>query len=187
MDAAQVTQLLHAYTEGQPDALDALMPAVYQHLRELAHRYLRQERMGHTLNTTALVHEAYLKLIDQHRVQWQSRQHFYAIAAQAMRRILVNYARNRMRLKRGGDAPHVAYDEALGLSDERADEVVALDEALTRLEAANARRARIVECRYFVGFTIEETAAVLGISPRTVKREWTVAKAWLYREMTRDA
>ncbi|GAB5518024.1 MAG: sigma-70 family RNA polymerase sigma factor [Rhodothermales bacterium] len=186
MDAAEVTQLLQAYTEGQSDALDALMPAVYQQLRGLAHRYLRGERMGHTLNTTALVHEAYLKLIDQNRVQWQSRQHFYAIAAQAMRRILVNYARNRQRIKRGGNAQRVEFDEALGLSDERADEVLALDEALTRLEASNERRARIVECRYFVGFTIEETAAILEISPRTVKREWTVAKAWLYREMTAE-
>lgn len=180
----EVTQLLIAYSGGDQQALDDLMPAVYEELRTLAHRSLRRERSDHTLKTTDLVHEAFLKLIDQNRVEWQNRNHFFAIAAQAMRRILINYAKMRKRLKRGGGAAKVSLDDAIVLSDERADELIALDEALERLEKVSERRARIVECRYFGGFNIQETADILGVSARTVKREWTVARAWLYRALS---
>ncbi len=179
----QVTQLLLAFSGGQRDVLDDLLPVVYEELRGMAHRYLRHERAGHTLNTTALVHEAFLKLVDQNRVAWQNRNHFFAIAATAMRRILVNYAKARQRLKRGGKAPKVSLEEAAYLTEEKADELVALDEALAQLEKHNPRRARVIECRYFGGFSVEETAEILDVSTRTVKRETQVARAWLYRQM----
>lgn len=182
----EVTELLLAFSDGERDAMDDLMPIVYSQMRQMAHNQLRRERRDHTLNTTALVHEAFLKLVDQNRVQWQNRNHFFAIAAQAMRRILVNYAKMRQRKKRGGDAAKVSFDEQQVLPQARPEELIALDEALTRLEAVDERRARIVECRYFAGFSIDETAEILGVSARTVKRDWTLARAWLYREIAAD-
>jgi RNA polymerase sigma factor (TIGR02999 family) len=182
-----VTGLLIASTRGDANARDALWSAVYDELRLVAHRQLRHERGDQTLGTTGLVHEAYLKLVRLDRVEWQSRAHFYAIAAQAMRRILINYAVGRRAQKRGGGVAPVTLDEAsdevLAMADERADELVALDEALERLKALNERQARVVECRVFGGLSVEETAAALDISPATVKRDWTVARAWLNREV----
>lgn len=178
-----VTQLLLEWSDGDGDALDHLMPLVYEELRGVAHRYMRRERNDHTLSTTALVHEAYLKLVDQHRVQWQNRAHFFAIAAQAMRRILLMYARKRKAAKRGGGQAPAALDENMLVSDDRIEEIVALDEALTRLAAMDERLARVVEYRYFGGLTIDETAEVMGLSSATIKRDWRTARAWLFREM----
>ncbi len=185
MDATShnVTQLLLDWGEGDPEALAALVPLVYKHLRAMAHNHLRHERADHTLNTTALVHEAYLKLIDQSRVQWQNRAQFYALAAQAMRRILLMYARSRNRQKRGGGQQPLPLDEALILPAARAEVLIDLDEALTRLEALDERMVRVVECRYFGGLTIEETAEALNVSPATVKREWRAARAWLHEAL----
>lgn len=175
-----ITRLLHDLKAGRRTAFDELLPQVYDELRRVAHFQLRNERADHTINTTALVHEAYLKLVDRREMDWQSRAHFYAVAAMAMRQILVSYARRRKADKRGGGAVHVAFDEVLGVfSDERAEELIALDEALARLEAINPRHARIVECRFFGGLTVEETAEALGVSPITVKRGWGMARAWL--------
>ena len=179
-----ITQLLDDARAGDARALDELLPLVYDGLLGLAHAQLRAERPGHTLNTTALVHEAYLKLVDQREVEWNSRGHFFAIAALAMRRILVNYARGRGRQKRGANAPHVRIEETVSLvAEERADTIVALDEALERLSTINHRACRVVECRYFAGLSIEQTAEALGISPMTVKRDWLMAKTWLRREI----
>jgi RNA polymerase sigma-70 factor (ECF subfamily) len=180
-----VTQLLINWGKGDEQALEQLMPLVYQELRRLAHRHLGRERDGHTLQTTALVHEAYMRLVDQKEVQWQNRAHFFAVAAQMMRRILVDYARARQYAKRGGGAQQVALDEAMVVSDERAADVVALDEALNSLAEFDPRKSRMVELRFFGGLSIEETAEVLALSPGTVMREWTLAKAWLQREITR--
>ena len=157
---------------------------IYDALRGIAHNHLAHERPDHTLSTTALVHEAYLKLVDQREASWQSRTHFFAVASQAMRRILVDYARRRKAAKRGGNAAKVPLEDALVMVDVRADELVALDDALHALARFDARQATIVEYRFFGGLTIEQTAAVLGISPATVKREWTVAKAWLSHTMS---
>jgi RNA polymerase sigma factor (TIGR02999 family) len=179
----QVTQLLLALRGGDRAALNELLPLVYQELRAIARHKLRHERDGHTLDSTALVHEAYLKLVGLDRVQWQSRAHFLAIAAQVMRNILVNHARRRKRAKRGGGAPHAALDEATNLPASEADRILSLDAALERLAAANQRHARLVECRFFGGMTIEESAEVLEISPATVKRDWTLLRAWLAREL----
>ncbi len=182
----EITQMLQEWSGGNQEALDALLPLVYAELHRQASRYLRRERAGHTLQTTALIHEAYLKLIDQREVSWQNRAHFFGIAAQAMRRILVDYARNRHREKRGGIGEDLPLDEAaLVVSEERSIDLVALDEALTRLAEFDERQARIVELRYFSGLTIEETAEVLRISPATVKSDWNVAKAWLRQEITK--
>ena len=181
------TELLIALSNGNRDALNELMPLVYGELREIARRKLRHERQGHTLDTTGLVHEAYLKLIQLDRVQWQSRAHFLAIAAQAMRNILVSHARSRKRIKRGGGAPHEPLDDVPDLPAEEADRILALDGALERLAAVNPRHARIVEYRFFGGLTIEETAAVLEISPATTKRDWSVLRLWLGRELGRTA
>jgi RNA polymerase sigma factor (TIGR02999 family) len=186
-DQSQITRLLSQLGDGNRAALDDLLPLVYNELRRMAQQYLRAERVGHTLNATALVHEAYLKLVDQ-QSPWQNRSHFFAVASIAMRRILVNYAKMRGREKRGGDAPKMSLDAAMeggleAMSDERAEEIVALDEALKRFAAINERAARVVECRYFGGLSIEETADALGTSPMTVKRDWALAKAWLKREM----
>jgi RNA polymerase sigma-70 factor, ECF subfamily len=157
---------------------------VYHELRRIAHAHLRGERPGHTLNTTALVHEAYLKLVGVERVEWQDRAHFYAAAAGAMRRILIDYARTRKRVKRGGEnAVQVPLVEALDLAVERSEDLLALDEALTRLETQNQRQGRVVECRCFAGLSVDETAAALGISPATVKRDWDFSRAWLNREL----
>ncbi|HEY8563468.1 MAG TPA: sigma-70 family RNA polymerase sigma factor [Pyrinomonadaceae bacterium] len=181
---ANVTQLLKEWSAGEARALDELMPLVYDELRRQAARFVRKERAGHTLQTTALIHEAYLKLIDQRNVEWQNRAHFFAIAATAMRRILVDYARERNREKRGGALENLPLDEALQISaNEKSVDLVALDEALTRLAELDQRQARIVELRYFSGLDNDETAAVLGVSNATVRRDWSFAKAWLRQEM----
>ena len=177
----EVTELLVEWSNGNQAALDKLMPLVYEELHRLAHRYMGHERRGHTLQTSGLVNEAYLRLIDQTRVQWQSRAHFFGIAAQMMRRILVDYARSRTNAKHGGGAPRVSFDDVQAFSPERPADVVALDEALKGLAALDQRKSQIVELRFFGGLSIEETAEVLGVSPGTVMRDWTLAKAWLRR------
>jgi len=186
-DRKRATDLLIALRDGDRGALDELMPLVYEELRAVARRKLRLERAGHTLDTTALVHEAYLKLVQLDRVQWQSRAHFMAVAAQAMRNILVNHALRRKRVKRGGGAPHVPLEETAAesvvLPVAEADRILALDDALDRLAAHNPRHARIVECRFFGGMTIEEAASALDISPATAKRDWSLLRAWLGREL----
>lgn len=184
---AEVTQLLLAWSNGDQAALEKLMPLVYQELHRLAQRYLRQERPGHTLQTTALVNEAYLRLVEVNRMEWQSRAHFFAVAAQMMRRILVEFARRRHRHKRGGDAQRVSLDEALEVGAGRAAGLVALDDALHSLAALDARKSRIVELRFFGGLNVEETAEVLKLSPDTIRREWNKAKAWLYCELDETA
>src|SRR5438045_5647083 len=179
----EVTQLLVDWSNGNQAALDKLMPLVYEELHRLAHRYMNQERPGHTLQTSALVNEAFVKLVDQRDVQWQNRAHFFGIAAQLMRRILVDYARSRNYLKRGGGALQVSLDETLIVSEERAAEVLALDDVLKGLAEFDIRKSNIVELRFFVGLSIDETAEVLGVSPGTVMRDWTLAKAWLKKQM----
>jgi RNA polymerase sigma-70 factor, ECF subfamily len=181
----EVTQLLIAWSNGDQESLDRLVPMVYDELRRIARRYMEREPVGHTLQTTALVNEAYLRLIEQKEVKWQNRAHFFAISAQLMRRILVSMARARHANKRGGEARQVSLDEAMLISEERAAELVALDEALNELAALDPRRSRVVELRYFGGLSVEETAEVLKISPETVMREWKRAKAWLYTELNR--
>jgi RNA polymerase sigma-70 factor, ECF subfamily len=182
----EITQLLIDWSNGSQNALERLFPLVYEELRRLAHRYMSKERPGHTLQTTAVVHEAYLRLIDQKHVQWQNRAHFFAIAAQMMRRILITHAQSHAYAKRGGGVLKVSLDEAAILSRERAGELVALDEALNNLTAIDPRRSQVVELRFFGGLSNEEIAAVLKISPNTVTRDWNVAKAWLYREMSKE-
>ena len=182
----EITRMLQEWSGGNRDALDALLPLVYEELHRQASRYLRRERRDHTLQTTALIHEAYLKLVDQREVNWQNRAHFFGIAAQMMRRILVDYAKARHREKRGGIGENLPLEEAaLVVSEERSINLVALDEALERLAKFDERQARIVELRYFSGLSIEETAEVLRISPATVKSDWNVAKAWLRQEITK--
>ena len=184
--AHKVTELLIAWGNGNQNALEQLFPLVYDELRRLAHRYMRRERPGHSLQTTAVVHEAYLRLIDQKHVQWQNRAHFFAIAAQMMRRILITHAQSHAYAKRGGGALKVSLDEAAILSRERAGELIALDEALKELTAIDPRRSQVVELRFFGGLSNAEIAEVLKISPNTVTRDWNVAKAWLYREMSKE-
>ena len=174
-----VTQLLVAWTNGNRAALEELIPVVYPELRRIAARYLRRERVGHTLQPTALVHEAYVKLIDQDRAQWQNRAQFFGVAAQLMRRILVDHAREHAAEKRGGGVRPVTLVDAMAASPDRGIDVLALDEALQRFTALYPEQGRLVELRYFGGLTIEETAEVLGMSPATVKRQWAVARAWL--------
>lgn len=181
-----VTQLLQEVNAGDRAAIDRLLPLVYDELRALAHQQRYRWQGQPTLNTTALVHEAYLKLAGGADVDWQSRRHFFRVAAKAMRYILLDYAKATQREKRGGDRVQVELDEAHLVTEEEADELIALNMALERLEAANLRQSQIVECRFFGGMTIDETAAVLDISPATVKRGWNVARAWLYREIRRD-
>ena len=182
--SSQVTELLVAWQNGSEEALDQLMPLVYAELRAIAGRYLSRERPGHTLQSTSLVHEAYLKLIDQRQVQWQNRAQFFGIAARVMRRILVDEARKRKSDKRGGDAIQVTLNEATNVAHEQAANVVALNEALKTLEAIDSRQGKIVELRFFGGLSVEETAQVLKVSPGTVMRDWTFARAWLRNEMT---
>ncbi len=178
--------MLREWSDGNREALDNLMPLVYDELHRQAANYLRRERPNHTLQTTALIHEAYLKLIDQRETNWESRTHFYAIAAQAMRRILVDYARKKHRGKRGGVESDLSLEKAaLVVSEEKSVDLIALDEALTRLAVEDEQQARIVELRYFGGLTLEETAKALNISPATISRDWFMAKAWLHRELTR--
>ena len=180
----EITQLLLDWSDGDRASLDQLVPLIYDELRRLARRYMRQERGGHTLQTTALVNEAYIRLVDQRSVRWQNRAHFFAIAAQIMRRILVDHARTRAYAKRGGDARQVSFDESAIVSPERSAEVIAVDDALTDLATHDARKSQIVELRFFGGLNIEETAEVLAISPTTVQREWRSAKAWLYHAIS---
>lgn len=179
-----VTELLIAWSDGNKQALDLLMPIVFDELRRQASGYLRRERAGHTLQTTALVNEAYLRLVDQNNVRWQNRAHFFGIAAQLMRRILVDHARAKHRAKRGGDDLRVTLDEATAVGGDRDVDLVALDEALDRLAKFDLQQSRVVELRFFSGLNVEETAEVLRISPATVKRDWSVAKAWLHREIS---
>lgn len=180
----QVTQLLLAWGGGDQAALDELMPLVYEELRRLAHQCMSRERPGHTMQTSALVNEAYLRLIDQKSIHWQDRAHFFGIAARLMRQVLVDYARKRRYAKRGGDARRVPLDEAMIVSEKRAADVVALDDALKSLAEIDTRQSQIVELRFFGGLSIEETAEVLAVSPGTVMRDWTLAKAWLRRAVT---
>jgi RNA polymerase sigma factor (TIGR02999 family) len=168
----------------EKEALDKLMPIVYDELRRQAARYLRRERAGHTLQTTALIHEAYVRLVDQRRVQWQNRAHFFGIAGQMMRRILVDHARTKKRAKRGGSDVKISLADATVLVQEQDLDVVALDEALTRLAEIDEQQSKVVEFRFFSGLTVEETAEVMRISPATVKRDWSMAKAWLHREIS---
>lgn len=180
----EVTELLLAWNRGDEVALEKLIPLVHDELRRLAHRYMGGERPGHTLQTTALVNEAYLRLIDSSRVQWQNRAHFFALSAQLMRRVLVDFARARNYQKRGGDAVQVSLNEAVAGSTERSADLVALDDALTALAETDERASRVVELRFFGGLSIEETAEALKVSPKTVKRDWEWAKAWLLRELS---
>jgi RNA polymerase sigma factor (TIGR02999 family) len=177
----EVSALLTDWSRGNEAARDELMPVVYNELRRLAGYYMAQERNDHSLQATALVHEAYLRLVDQRHVRWQGRAHFFAIASQMMRRILVDYARSRHYAKRGGGERPVLLDEAMVVSEEKAADVVALDEALTHLAAISPRKSQVVELRYFGGLSMEEVAEVLKVSAVTVRRDWTTAKAWLYR------
>lgn len=181
---SHITQMLVDWSEGNHSALEHLTPLVYGELHRLAHHYMNRERGGHTLQTSALVNEAFVRLVDQKNVKWNNRAHFFAIAAQMMRRILVDYARSHLYAKRGGGAVHVSLDHAGLVSNEPTAEVAALDEALTKLESIDPHQARVVELKFFGGLTIKETAEVMGISVDMVKREWSTARAWLYREMT---
>ena len=184
MPSDQVTQLLVQLGGGNRAVVDELTPLVYQELKRIAGGQLRGERPGHTLQATALVHEAYLKLVDQREVSWQNRAHFFGVAAQAMRRILMDYAKARVRDKRGGGMHQTTLDEGLVVTEDRASDLVQIDEALTRLEKLDPRQAKVVEMRFFGGLSVEETATAMGISTPTVKREWAMAKAWLYRELS---
>lgn len=182
----EVTQLLLAWSEGDKEALDRLMSVVYAELQRLARHYLRRERPGHTLQTTALVNEAYMRLIDARMVQWQNRAHFFAISARLMRQILVDFARERGYQKRGGGAHRVPLDEALVIGGQPDEDLVALDAALRGLAQIDERKSQVVELRFFGGLTVEETAGVLNVSPETVRRDWRLAKSWLRRRLSED-
>ncbi len=185
-ESHEITQMLREWSDGNDQALEYLMPLVYDELHSQAARFLRHERPNHTLQTTALIHEAYIKLIDQHDLRFNSRTHFYAIAANIMRRILVDHARAKHREKRGGMAESVPFDEeTIVMHSEQTVDLVALDEALDRLAGYDAQQARIVELRYFGGLTLEETAEALKVSRTTVATDWAMAKAWLHRELTK--
>jgi RNA polymerase sigma-70 factor, ECF subfamily len=179
----ELTDLLLAWREGEQEALDKLVPLIYEELRRLAHSYMRGQRKGHMLQTTALVHEAYLRLLDSSKVNWQNRAHFLAISAQLMRRILVDYARSRRYLKRGGGAENISLDVTHIAPSARDPNLILLDDALQALAATDERKSRVVELRFFGGLTENETAEVLGVSPDTVSRDWKFAKSWLAREM----
>jgi RNA polymerase sigma-70 factor, ECF subfamily len=179
----EVTLLLSALTRGDEGAASKLIPVVYNELRRLAASYMRRERADHTLQATALVHEAFLKLVEQRAVNWQSRAHFFGVAAQLMRRILIDHARGHLRQKRGGEHKKVSLDEAFIFSEQQSAELLAVDESLTRLSKLDQRQGRVVELRFFGGLSVGEAAEVLGISPKTVKRDWSIAKAWLYADM----
>jgi RNA polymerase sigma factor (TIGR02999 family) len=181
----EVTQLLIDWSNGDRAALDKLIPVVEEELRRLAHRYMSRERAGHTLQTTALVNEAFVRLVNRKNVHWQNRAHFFGIAAQLMRTILVDHARSHASAKRGGGANKLELDEAMVVSQQKASEVLALDDALKQLALIDPQQSRIVELRFFGGLTVEETAEVMHLSPATIKREWSTAKAWLYRELAK--
>jgi len=184
--AHQVTQLLQAWSEGEPGALDRLMPLVYQELHRLAQAYMAHERPGHILQTTALVNEAYLRLVDTAQANWRNRAHFFGACSQVMRRILVDWARSRQALKRGGEARPLELEEALVVADEPGADIVALDDAVTALAALDPRKGQVVEMRFFGGLSVEETAEVLKTSPETVMRDWKFAKSWLRRELSQE-
>ena len=184
-DTQPVTELLLELRDGRAGAMDRLLPLVYEELRRVAHRALRGERTGHTLGTTGLVHEAYLRLADQTRLEYRDRAHFFGIAARAMRQILVDYARRHRAAKRGGARPVVSLDEGLHTIEDRAEGLLALDEALSDLEALDPRLGQIVLCRFFGGLTEEETAEVVGVTSRTVRRDWLKAKGWLHHQLSR--
>jgi RNA polymerase sigma factor (TIGR02999 family) len=185
--AGEITRLLEALTGGDRAVLDDLLPKVYEELRGLAHRELAHERDGHTLSTTALVHEAYLKLADARRLTWRDRAHFFGVCAQAMRRVLINYAQMKGAQKRGGGAPHLPIDDVICAARERPDDLLLVNQALERLEKLNPRHTRVVECRVFGGMGVRETAEAISVSPATVKRDWTLARAWLNRELRASA
>ena len=184
--SVQISKLLDDWCQGRQEVQEELMPLVYDELRRLARRYLRRERPDNTLQSAALVHEAYLRLVQQEHTPWQNRAHFFGLAAQMMRHILVDHARNRRAVKRGGGAPRLTLDTKIAMLRNPEMDLVALDDALTKLAALDAQQSRIIEMRFFGGLSIEETATVLEISPATVKREWATARAWLQREMTRN-
>ncbi len=183
----EITLLLHAWGKGSDDALEELIPAVYLELRQMARRALRGERQDHTLEPTALVHEAYFRLSSQERIQWRNREQFLGISAQLMRRILVDHARRKQAAKRGGERFAVTLEDGMALAEDKAVDLIVLDDALERLRELDPRQAKIVEMRYFAGLKIDETATALGVSVRTVKREWQMARAWLRREVTRSS
>jgi RNA polymerase sigma factor (TIGR02999 family) len=178
-----VTALLQSWAGGDAGALERLVPIVYQELHRQAHRYLQRETPGHTLQTAALVHEAYLRLVDQRQANWQNRAHFFGIAGQMMRRVLIDYARSKQAAKRGGGGIQVTLDDAMAAAEVRGIDLLELDEALSRLAELDAQQSKVVELRYFAGLGIEQTAEALQISPATVKREWAMARAWLKREL----
>jgi RNA polymerase sigma-70 factor (ECF subfamily) len=182
-ETGEISIFLRAWSEGDQNALEQLTPIVYAELRRLARRYLRRERQGHSLQATALVNEAYVRLVDYKRMQWRDRAHFFAVSSQLMRRILVEHAR-RHNLKRGGDVPHVSLQEASVVAGSRGADLVALDDAMNSLAKIDERKTRVVEMRFFGGLSVEETAEVLKLSPATVMRDWSTAKAWLYRELS---
>jgi RNA polymerase sigma-70 factor (ECF subfamily) len=184
--ANDITALLVAWAQGDEAALQQLIPLVHRELRQIARRCLKGERPGHTLQPTALVNEAYLRLVDVRRVSWQNRTHFFAMSARLMRRVLVDFARSRQYQKRGGGVMKVSLDEAHGVSTERGQDLVALDEALTTLSAVDERKARVIEMRFFGGLTVEETAAVLDVSRETVLRDWRLARAWLMQQLLKS-
>jgi RNA polymerase sigma factor (TIGR02999 family) len=181
--SSEITELLHRWTAGEKDVLDSLLPVVERELRRIARKSLRSQRQGQTLETTELVNEAYLRLVDQTRVQWQNRAHFFAIAAQIMRRVLLDHARRRNRGKRGAGANQISLSSVTILSPQKSQELIALDEALTKLERLDPFKGRVVELRYFGGLNIQDTAKVLNVAPVTVSRHWHLAKAWLKREL----
>lgn len=182
----EISALLTDWSNGDKSALDRLFPLVERELHRLAHSYMRKENPDHTLQTSALVNEAYIRLVDQHSTAWQNRAHFFGIAAQIMRRILLNYARDRGRIKRGGNATQVSLSEIAVISTENSEEIIALDEALKRLAAFDERKGQVVELRYFGGLSVEEAAEVLGVSAVTVMRDWSLARAWLRREISNE-
>jgi len=181
----EITERLIAWGNGDAAALNELIPVVYQELRRMAGHYLRLENPGHTLQPTALVHEAWLRLIDQTRVNWRNRSQFFGVAAQMMRRILVDHAKTKHREKRGGGSEKLSLDDVINLSQERAADLIALDDALDELARIDERKSRVVELRYFAGFSVEETAQIMEVSPDTVMRDWKIAKAWLYQQIKR--
>jgi RNA polymerase sigma factor (TIGR02999 family) len=182
----EVTQLLLAWSDGDKAALEELTPLVYAELRRLAEKYMRRERPGHPLQTTALVNEAYVRLVDLRQVRWQNRAHFFGVAAQLMRHILVDFARARLRAERGGYKQQVSLEEAAVMSKEKSADFIALDDALKSLAEIDPRKSRMVELRFFGGLSVEETAEALNVSPRTVQREWNLARDWLYRELSKE-
>ncbi len=185
--SGEVTRLLHAWSKGDENALQQLVPLVYEHLRVAARRYMAGERPGHTLETTALIHETYLQLVNIRRVKWQDRAHFLAVCARLMRRILIDFARARDCQKRGGAVYHVDFDEALQVTAQPDFDLIALDEALNRLAQVDERKSRVVELRFFGGLGVKEAAEVLKVSPDTVMHDWKLAKVWLLRELSRGA